>query len=175
MHTNCGLIWPAEVPLHKQFKNWHMKLFLQRVLAGSVTVGGNVIGEIGPGIVCLVGVHRDDTDADLEASIQKLFSVLLFPAEDGTPWQRTIRDVSGDLLLVSQFTLHARTSNGRRPDFSRSMGGDSARGVFDSFLQKAREQYNPEKIQTGEFGADMAVRIVNDGPTTFMFDSFSKK
>jgi D-tyrosyl-tRNA(Tyr) deacylase len=152
-----------------------MRLFLQRALSGSVSVDGEVIGEIGPGIVCLVGIHRDDSDSDLESSVQKLLSLALFPAEDGTLWQRTVRDINGGLLLVSQFTLHARTSNGRRPDFSRSMGGDSARGVFESFVQRVREQYIPEKVQTGAFGADMAVRIVNDGPTTFVYDSFNKK
>jgi D-tyrosyl-tRNA(Tyr) deacylase len=152
-----------------------MKLFLQRVSAGSVTVDGQVIGEIGEGIVCLVGIHRDDADPDVDASVRKLLSVALFPGEDGSPWQRTVAEVGGSLLLVSQFTLHARTSSGRRPDFSRSMGGDRAGGVFEAFVQKVRQAYDPAKVQTGAFGADMAVHVVNEGPTTFMFDSFAKR
>jgi D-tyrosyl-tRNA(Tyr) deacylase len=151
-----------------------MRLFVQRVLAGSVTVEGEVVGRIDGGLVCLVGIHRNDTEADLDSGIQKLLTFCFFAGEDGTPWQRTAGDVGASFLLVSQFTLYARTCSGRRPDFSRSMGTDRASAVFGQFVDKLRAVYPPEKVQTGVFGAMMDVRVVNEGPTTFMFDSFNK-
>jgi D-tyrosyl-tRNA(Tyr) deacylase len=151
-----------------------MKLFVQRVLAGSVTVEGEVVGRIDGGLVCLVGIHRDDTEADLDWGIQKLLTFCFFAGDDGALWQRTAGDVGAGFLLVSQFTLHARTSSGRRPDFSRSMGSDRANAVFAQFVDKLRAVYPPERVQAGVFGAMMDVRIINDGPTTFMFDSFNK-
>lgn len=152
-----------------------MKLVLQRALNGSVTVDGQVVGKIDGGIVCLVGIHRDDKEEDLDWGVRKLLTFCLFEGEDGTPFARTIQDIDGELLLVSQFTLHARVGSGRRPDFSRSMGNEPAKAVFEQFVQKVRDAYKPEKVQTGSFGAMMDVHIVNDGPTTFVFDSFNKE
>jgi len=151
-----------------------MKLFVQNALSGSVAVDGRVVGEIGVGVVVLVGVHRDDVEAELDWGVQKLLSFQFFAGEDGTPWQRTIRDVGAGILLVSQFTLHARTSSGRRPDFSRSMGSERANTTFAQFVEKVRSAYDPAKVQTGTFGAMMDVHVANDGPTTFMFDSLNK-
>lgn len=152
-----------------------MRLFIQRAASGSVTVDGQVIGQSGKGIVCLVGIHRDDVEDDLDASVAKLLAMKLWEADDGTEWKKTISDIDGELLLVSQFTLHARVSNGRRPDFSRAMGSGTANDVFLQFVEKVRAAYKAEKVQTGSFGADMDVKIVNDGPATFMFDTFSAK
>lgn len=152
-----------------------MKLVIQRASSGSVTVDGVVVGQCGNGAVCLVGIHRDDTEADLDWMVEKLLSFCLWEGDDGTPYCKNIKDIDGDLLLISQFTLHARTSSGRRPDFSRSMGTEGANRVFNQFVEKVKAAYVPEKIQTGSFGAMMDVKIVNEGPMTFVFDSFNKK
>ena len=152
-----------------------MKLVIQRALAGSVIVDGNVVGETKNGAVCLVGIHRDDKEEDLDWMVQKLLGFCLWDSETGEPWARNIKDIDGELLLVSQFTLHARVGSGRRPDFSRSMGSEHANEVFERFVDKVKANYKPEKIQTGLFGAMMHVHIVNDGPVTFTFDSFNKK
>ena len=151
-----------------------MKLVIQRATSGSVTVDGTVVGQIGNGAVCLVGVHRDDTEEDLDWMTRKLLEFQLCDADEGAPFARNVRDIGGDLLLVSQFTLHARVGSGRRPDFSRSMGSEQANEVFQRFVEKVKAAYSPDKIQTGVFGAMMDVRIVNDGPVTFTFDSFNK-
>ncbi|KAH0792032.1 D-tyrosyl-tRNA(Tyr) deacylase [Histomonas meleagridis] len=151
-----------------------MKLILQFAETGSVVVGEETVGQIGRGVVCLVGIHKDDTDEDLEWTVNKLLSFKCFDGDDGTPNQKTIRDINGEILLVSQFTLHARLGSGRRPDFSHSMGGEKARAEFQKFVDKVKEAYAPEKVQTGEFGAMMKVHIVNDGPITYTFDSFNK-
>jgi D-tyrosyl-tRNA(Tyr) deacylase len=149
-----------------------MKLVLQSAKSGSVTVDGEVVGEIGKGAVCLVGVHRDEGETDADWMVEKLLSTRLWPGDDGTPWQKTIGDIDGQLLLVSQFTLHARVSSGRRPDFSRAMGPDKAKGAFDEFVEKVKARYVPERVQTGTFGAMMDVRVVSDGNVAVTFDSF---
>jgi D-tyrosyl-tRNA(Tyr) deacylase len=147
-----------------------MRLFVQRALEGSVTVDGQVISSIQQGLVCLVGIHRDDTDADADRLVAKLFSFRFWDGEAG-PYTQTVADTNPEILLVSQFTLYARTCSGRRPDFSRSMGNTEAGEAFNKFVDKVKARYDPEKIKLGSFGADMGVRIVNDGPTTFVFDS----
>ena len=151
-----------------------MKLVLQLSESGSVVVGDETVGKIGCGVVCLVGIHKDDTDEDLEWTVNKLLTFKCFDGDDGTANQRTICDIKGEILLVSQFTLHARLGSGRRPDFSHSMGGEKASIEFQKFVDKVKAAYIPEKVQTGEFGAMMKVHIVNDGPITYTFDSFNK-
>ena len=151
-----------------------MKLVVQPALEGSVTVEGEVVGKIGKGAVCLVGIHRDDKEEDLDWGVQKLLSFCLFDGDDA-PFSKTIKDIDGELLLVSQFTLYARVGSGRRPDFSRSMGNEPARGVFERFVQKVKDAYKADKVQTGSFGALMDVHVVHDGPRTLCFDSVNKK
>ncbi|OHT17607.1 hypothetical protein TRFO_00865 [Tritrichomonas foetus] len=151
-----------------------MKLIIQRAPSGSVVVDGETVGSEEGGVVCLVGVHRDDQEEDLDWMVQKLLSFCLFEGDDGTPYQKSIVDVAANILLVSQFTLHARLGSGRRPDFSRSMGNEGAGKVFAQFVDKVKAAYVPERIQTGSFGAMMEVHILNDGPMTFTFDSFNK-
>ena len=151
-----------------------MKLILQSSESGCVVVDEKIVGQIGRGVVCLVGIHKDDTDEDLDWTVNKLLSFKCFDGDDGTPNQKTIGDIDGEILLVSQFTLHARLGSGRRPDFSHSMGGEKASIEFQKFCDKVKAAYVPEKVQTGEFGAMMKVHIVNDGPMTYTFDSFNK-
>lgn len=151
-----------------------MRLIIQKSPHGSVVVDGETVGSEENGIVCLVGIHRDDQEEDLDWTVQKLLSFCLFDGDDGKPYQKSIVDVAGDILLVSQFTLYARLGSGRRPDFSRSMGNEGASKVFEQFVEKVKAAYNPDRVQTGSFGAMMDVHIINDGPTTFTFDSANK-
>lgn len=153
-----------------------MKLIVQRAESGSVTVNGEVVSQIGQGVVVLVGIHRDDKEADLDWMANKLLKFFYWDSEDGTQqWKRGIPEINGEILLVSQFTLHARLGNGRRPDFSRSMLNDAAHPLFDKFVEKVRALYVPERVKTGAFGEWMKVNICNDGPVTFTFDSFNKR
>ena len=151
-----------------------MKSILQCSTGGSVVVDNSTVGSIGNGAVCLVGVHKDDTDADIDWMVQKLLSFKLFPGKDGQPNQLSIVDVKGDLLLVSQFTLYARLGSGRRPDFSHSMGNEKAREAFDKFVSKVKASYEFGRIETGTFGAHMNVNVINDGPVTYTFESSNK-
>ena len=151
-----------------------VKIVIQRAKSGSVTVEGNVVGKIGQGMVVLVGIHREDKDEDIDWAVQKMVRFCMWPAEDEKPWRQCISDIDGEILLVSQFTLYARP-NGRKPDFSHSMGPDGALEMFNKFVEKTKAAYKPEKVQTGQFQAMMEVNIVNDGPVTFIFDSRAKK
>lgn len=151
-----------------------VKLVLQRCKSGSVTVDGKIIGQIGKGIVVLVGIHRDDKPEDLEWAIQKMLNYCMWPAEDEKPWRKSVMDIDGELLLVSQFTLYARP-NGRKPDFSHSMGPEGAEQMYNMFVEQVKAKYKADKIQTGSFGAMMDVALVNDGPVTMIFDTLNKK
>ena len=152
-----------------------MRLIIQRVKRGSVTVDGNVVGRCGKGAVCLVGIKKDDTVEDIDWIIRKTLSFCLWPDDDGRPWRKGIPEIEGEVLLVSQFTLYGRYGNGRRPDYSRGMSPEEARPMFDLFVERFKAAYNAEKVQTGEFGADMEVEIIGDGPVTFTFDSAIKR
>ena len=151
-----------------------VKLVVQRAKRGSVTVDGKVTGEIGQGIVVLVGIHRDDKDEDLDWAVNRMLTFCLWPAEDGKPWRSCVKDINGGVLLVSQFTLYGRP-NGRKPDFSHSMGPEGAEVMYNKFVEKVKAAYAPEKVQCGIFGALMAVDLVNDGPVTFVLDSRNRK
>ena len=149
-----------------------MKLIIQRATEGSVLVEGQTVGSIGKGMVVLVGIHRDDKEEDLDKMVDQLLHIQLWPGDDGE-YSKSIIDINGGILLVSQFTLHARP-NGRRPDFSHSMGPTTAGPMFDSFVSKVKANYKPELVQTGVFQAYMEVHIQNDGPVTITLNSFDK-
>lgn len=152
-----------------------MKIIVQRALSGGVTVDGQQIASTGKGIVCLVGIHKDDKESDLDWMVNKILKFFLWPADDDTPWRKCVTDIEGDVLLVSQFTLYAILGKGRKPDFSQAMAPEPAAQFFNRFVEKVRAAYRPEKVQTGQFGANMSLNIVNDGPVTFTFDSFNKR
>ena len=152
-----------------------MKIIVQRALSGSVTVDDKQIATTGKGIVCLVGIHKDDKEEDLDWMVNKILKFFCWDADNETPWRKCVIDIDGDVLLVSQFTLYANLGKGRRPDFSQAMPPDRAEPMFNRFVEKVRAAYKPEKVQTGQFGAHMQVGIVNDGPVTFTFDSFNKR
>jgi len=148
-----------------------VKVLLQRVSRADVRVDGSVTGRTGPGFLILVGIGRNDTEADLEWMAAKLVNLRVFPDEAGN-MNRSILDTGGGILAVSQFTLHADCSRGRRPSFIGAGDPSTASAMFDLFVRRLRD-LGPE-VQTGVFGASMEVSLVNDGPVTIMLDSPSE-
>lgn len=145
-----------------------MKLLLQRVSRGSVTIDGVVKGSIGKGFVMLLGVGRGDTAADVEFLAKKAAALRVFADEQGK-LNLSIRDIGGEALVISQFTLYADTRRGNRPGFEPAAPPAEAKALYELFLTKLAEQGVP--LQCGEFGADMKVEIINDGPVTIMLES----
>ena len=141
-----------------------MIALLQRVLQASVTVDGQVIGEIGPGLLALVCAERGDTDAACEKLAKKMLAYRIFSDENGK-MNKSVTDVGGSLLVVSQFTLAADTAKGLRPSFTPAAAPDEGRRLYELFVQQVKA--SGLNTQTGEFGADMKVALINDGPVTF--------
>ena len=141
---------------------------LQRVTEAAVSVDGETIGEIGPGIMVLVAVHRDDTEKDIGRLAERLLGYRVFPDDEGR-MNRSVRDDSKSLLLVPQFTLAADTKKGRRASFTRAASPDKGREYFERLVRACRDGL--EHVETGEFGADMQVSLINDGPVTFWLES----
>jgi D-tyrosyl-tRNA(Tyr) deacylase len=144
-----------------------MIALIQRVSEASVRVGGRVIGAIGPGLLALVGVQRGDGPAQAARLLQRVLDYRVF-ADEGGRMNRSLRDTGGGLLLVPQFTLAADTRSGNRPGFSTAAEPAAAQALFGQFLVDARSAHKP--VEAGEFGADMAVQLVNDGPVTFWLE-----
>lgn len=147
-----------------------MIALLQRVTSASVSTAGQVTGQIGRGLVVFVGVERADTETQAERLLERLLSYRVFADEQGR-MNLSLRDTGGGLLLVSQFTLAADTRKGNRPGFSPAADPTTARRLFDSFVLVARREHSA--VQTGVFGAEMQVSLVNDGPVTFWLQSQS--
>ncbi len=147
-----------------------MKAVIQRVKNSSVSVGGDLVSEINKGLNILVGIGVDDTWEDLEYLVRKIVNLRIFDDENGV-MNKSIIDISGSILSVSQFTLQADTKKGNRPSYINAMNGDEAIKLYNLFNEKLKE-YVP--VFEGIFGADMTVNIVNDGPVTIIIDSKDK-
>ena len=145
-----------------------MKVVLQRVSHASVTVEEKVIGKIQRGFLLFVGVTHDDVMEDMEYLVRKIVQMRIFEDEEGK-LNRSIQDIGGEILSVSQFTLYADTKKGNRPSFSKAAPGDVAIDMFEQFNGLLRETGIP--VETGQFGADMKVELLNDGPVTILLDS----
>ncbi len=145
-----------------------MKVVLQRVKKASVTVEGRAIGEIGPGLCLLVGIEKDDSKEDALYIARKIVELRIFP-DSQDKMNLSLRDMEGEVLAVSQFTLAGSLKKGRRPSFDKAELPDRARGLFDYFVDCVRELGIP--VKTGEFAAVMDVALVNDGPVTFILES----
>jgi D-tyrosyl-tRNA(Tyr) deacylase len=141
---------------------------LQRVSHAEVAVGGETIGQIGRGLMVLVAVHRDDTEKDIARLAERLLGYRVFPDDEGR-MNRSIRDISGGLLLVPQFTLTADTKKGTRASFTKGAAPDKASAYFDKLVTTCRQQL--DVVETGVFGASMQVSLTNDGPVTFWLDT----
>lgn len=145
-----------------------MKALIQRVAEANVTVEGKVVGAIGPGLLVFLGVAETDEPKDLEFLLKKVPALRIFPDEAGK-MNRSVVDAKGAVLVVSQFTLMADTAGGNRPAFTSAAKPDKAIPVYESFVERLRGA--GLSVATGVFGADMKVRLQNDGPVTILLDS----
>ena len=150
-----------------------MRVVVQRVSQSNVKVSGEVIGEIKEGLMVLVSFVDEDNDTDLDWMTKKIINLRIFNDDEGK-MNRSVQDIGGDILLISQFTLHGSTKKGNRPSFIKAAKPDFANVMYERFI-KVLEQYLGKEIQTGEFGGDMKVSLVNDGPTTIIIDSKDKE
>ena len=144
-----------------------MKFVVQRVNEASVKVDGNVIGQIGKGFLVLIGVSDSDTKEIADKMVKKLLGLRIFDDENDKI-NLSLSDVGGELLLISQFTLYANCKKGYRPSFTDAGAPDLANEMYEYIIEKCREQFH---VETGEFGADMKVSLLNDGPFTIILDS----
>jgi len=145
-----------------------MIALLQRVTSASVTVGDETVGRIGRGLLVLVAVHRDDGERDVRRLAERILSYRVFPDEQGR-MNRSVLDEDGGLLLVPQFTLAADTRKGTRASFTRAAAPDKGEAYFRELVATCRERH--ARVETGRFGANMQVALVNDGPVTFWLES----
>jgi len=146
-----------------------MKAVVQRVSQASVSVSGNVIGRIERGMLVLLGLHRDDTTTDTEWMVMKLLALRVFEDADGK-MNRSVSDIGGGVLIVSQFTLLGDTKKGTRPSFTDAMPPEQAKIAYEEFMKKLRAATSL-RVEEGEFAAMMQVALVNDGPVTILLDS----
>ena len=145
-----------------------MIALLQRVSEASVSVDGEIVGAIDAGLLTLVAVHRDDSEKDISRLAERILGYRVFPDAEGR-MNRSLRDIGGGLLLVPQFTLAADTKKGTRASFTRAAAPEVGEDYFERLVATCREQL--ERVETGRFGADMKVSLVNDGPVTFWLET----
>ena len=145
-----------------------MKFLIQRVNNASVTIDEKIVGKINKGFLVLIGVSNDDTKEIADKMIKKLIGMRIFDDENGKT-NLALADVDGELLLVSQFTLYANCKKGNRPSFINAGAPDMANEMYEYIIEKCREMV--KVVETGEFGADMKVKLENDGPFTIVLDS----
>ena len=145
-----------------------MRALLQRVERARVSVGGEVIGEIGPGLLVFLGAGKGDTEDDLDYLVDKTVHLRIFADEDDK-MNLSVKDVDGEILVVSQFTLYGDVSSGRRPSFVGAMNASDAERMYDDFVEACRREVR--NVETGRFGQMMEVELVNDGPVTIWIDS----
>lgn len=145
-----------------------MRAVVQRVKRSSVSVDNEIVGEIGKGFNVLVGISKDDTMEDLKYIKDKILNLRVFEDEN-EKMNLSLGDVSGELLIISQFTLYGDCRKGRRPNFMEALGGDQAKELYEEFIGLFKEEST--NVEAGIFGADMEVEIINDGPVTLLLDS----
>ena len=146
-----------------------MRVVIQRVSEASVTVGGNITGSVGPGLLILLGIETADDQSDIDWLTTKIINLRIFNYEDQV-MNRSVSETGGGILVVSQFTLHASTKKGNRPSYIHAARPEAAIPLYESFVATLGRLAG-RKIETGEFGAKMQVKLVNDGPVTILIDS----
>ena len=149
-----------------------MKVVIQRVSSASVTIETEIAANIQSGLLVLVGIEDDDSQDDINWLSQKIINLRIF-ADDNGVMNLSVKDIEGELIIVSQFTLHASTKKGNRPSYIKASKPDIAIPMYEKFVKQMELELG-KKIQTGKFGADMKVALVNDGPVTIIIDSKSK-
>lgn len=150
-----------------------MRAVIQRVSQASVTIGGVVKGEIGPGLLVLLGIEDADSAEDIEWLSGKIVRLRIFNDDQGL-MNRSVQEIGGDLLVISQFTLFASTKKGNRPSYIRAARPEVAVPLYEQFLQRVRIDLG-KPVQTGEFGAEMKVSLLNDGPVTIFIDTKNRE
>ncbi|KAL8833390.1 MAG: hypothetical protein Q9170_004300 [Blastenia crenularia] len=158
-----------------------MKAILQRVASASVTIDTQLVSSIGKGVLVFAAVAPDDTMKEVESMAAKVLKMKMWPDEAGGTWKRSVQDIRGEVLCVSQFTLLASTKRGSKPDFHGAAGGEKARELYDEFVAKVQELYEKEKVKNGVFQAmmqepaqayvRMPVNLQNDGPVSVDYQS----
>ena len=146
-----------------------MKAVIQRVKRASVTVGTDIVGEIANGYLVLLGVMKGDTEEEMRLLAKKTTELRIF-SDENDKMNLSIKDTDGEILVVSQFTLCADVSHGRRPSFTPSAGADEANALYEKFVSELKS-LGIRKVATGKFGADMQVELINDGPVTIIYDT----
>lgn len=146
-----------------------MRTVIQRVKHASVTVNEEIIGKINQGLLVLVGFENEETQEDFDWMIKKITQLRIFNDDNGV-MNTSVQDIDGELLIISQFTLHANCKKGNRPSYIRAAKPEIAIPYYEKFIIEMEQTFN-KKIQTGEFGADMQVELLNDGPVTVVLDS----
>ncbi len=150
-----------------------MIVVIQRVAEASVKIEGKVKSEIGAGLLILVGIEEADAAEDVSWLSKKIVNLRIFPDENQV-MNKSVRDVAGEVLLISQFTLHASTKKGNRPSYIKAARPEVAIPLYENFIQTLESELG-KSIGTGEFGADMKVALINDGPVTILIDSKDRK
>ncbi len=156
-----------------RLKDKIMRIVIQRVTQADVVIEGNVKGKIGNGMMILVGIENSDTDEDIAWLTKKIVNLRIFDDENGV-MNLSILDKGGDILLISQFTLHASTAKGNRPSYIKAAKPDISIPIYEKFIKSIEEALG-KKIETGTFGADMKVTLTNDGPVTIIIDSKNRE
>lgn len=147
-----------------------MRAVVQRVSRCSVTVDNRITGSINSGLLVLLGVSAQDTQKDLDYIVDKVLNMRIF-CDDNDKMNLSVQDISGDIMVVSQFTLYGDVRKGRRPSFSASAPADTAKSWYEKFVETVRHIYTLGTVATGIFQADMDVELLNDGPVTILLDS----
>jgi D-tyrosyl-tRNA(Tyr) deacylase len=165
-------IWINHLPLPITYYQ-KMKAVIQRVSQSSVTIEGEVVASIHQGLLILVGIEEADTKEDIEWLSSKIVNLRIFADENGT-MNLSVKDVNGDAIIVSQFTLHASTKKGNRPSYIKAAKPDIAIPLYEQFVRQFEKDLE-KRVQTGQFGADMKVSLINDGPVTILIDTKNKE
>ncbi|MCR5861530.1 D-tyrosyl-tRNA(Tyr) deacylase [Flavobacterium sp. J372] len=150
-----------------------MRAVIQRVTEASVTINGKVKSKIGKGLLILLGIEEADTQEDIEWLSAKIVKLRIF-SDDAGVMNLSVQDVDGDIIVVSQFTLHAQTKKGNRPSYIKAAGPKVAVPIYEVFIKRIEKDLG-KPIQTGEFGADMKMALLNDGPVTIIIDTKNKE
>ena len=150
-----------------------MKIVIQRVLEGSVTIDGAKVAEIKTGLLVLLGIVAEDTQDDIDFLVRKIANLRVFNDENEV-MNKSLVDINGEVIVVSQFTLQASTKKGNRPSYIKAARPEIAIPLYENFVETLAAEID-NKVQTGKFGADMKVALVNDGPVTIIIDSKNKE
>lgn len=150
-----------------------MRIVVQRVSEASVSIDGKVNGKIGKGVLLLIGIEDDDSKEDISWLVNKILKMRIFNDDAGV-MNCSLQDINAEVLVISQFTLHASTKKGNRPSYLKAAKPDIAVPLYENFILEIEDQLD-KKVESGIFGADMKVTLINDGPVTIIIDSKSKE